>query len=197
MYIISYVNLFFTFSIPTQLEAMEGELLQELKKMKGVAGKQLKPATTKNYVVSKGIKYNIKQGDIGGNTIDVMILVSVGSEFPVSVQVQPRVRDAHLAEKAIKAHGHLPSFVTGLHKEAAADLMATASQDLKSSNVDIVRICLDVPEMQRSKEYYIKTIAKFFKTSQQPVGMYMYIRKYGSTFYIGIAMVIQHSLSNK
>ena len=109
-----------------QHEDKERGLLQELKRMKGVERKQPTPYTGDHYVESKGIRYNMKQGGAGGNTAEVMILVSVGSDFPAAVQVQPRERNPALAEKAIQIHGRLPSIVTGLHEEAAADLMATS-----------------------------------------------------------------------
>ena len=154
-----------------QHEDKERELLRELKRMKGVEGRKPTPPTGDHYVESRGIRYNMKRGGTGGNTMEVMILVSVGSEFPAGVQVQPRVRDPALAEKAIQTHGQLPPIVTGLHEEAAADLMATASLELQQSNGDLVRLCLDVPGKQRSKKYYLNTIEEFLKHCQQPVGM--------------------------
>ena len=113
----------------------------------------------------------MKLGTVGGNTAETLILVSVGSEFPADVQVQPRVRSPALAERAIQTYGHLPSIVTGLHEEAAADLMARASMKLEDCSSDVIRLCLDVPGMQRLKEYYLKTIEEFLKHCQQPVGM--------------------------
>ena len=154
-----------------QHEDKERELLQELKRMKGVEGRKPTPPTGDHFVESRGIRYNMKLGCVAGNTGEVMILVSVGSEFPTGVQVQPRVRDPALAEKAIQTHGRLPPIVTGLHEEAAADLMATASVELQRPNGDLVRLCLDVPGKQRSKEYYLKTIEEFLKHCQQPGGM--------------------------
>ena len=82
-----------------------------------------------------------------------MIMVSVGSEFPPGIKVQSRVKDPARAEKAIQTHGQLPLKVTGLHEEAAADLMAAASLRLQSSTSDVVRLCLDVPGKQHSKQY--------------------------------------------
>ena len=107
----------------------------------------------------------------GGNTSETLILVSVGSEFPSGVQVQPRVRSPALAERAVQTYGHLPPIVTELHEEAAADLIAKASMELQAPDTDLVRLCLDAPGKQRSKEYYLKTIEEFFKHCQQPVGM--------------------------
>ena len=106
-----------------------------------------------------------------------MMIVSVGSEFPAGVQIQPRVRDPARAERATQIHGHLPPIVAGLHKEAAADLMATASLELHNINSDLVQLCLDIPGKQRSKEYYLKTIGEFFKHCQQPAvaGMWNHI----------------------
>ena len=118
-----------------------------------------------------GVRYDMKYGGANASAGEVMILVSVGSEFPAGVKVQSRVRDPALAEKATKIHGRLPPTVTGLHEEAAADLMAAASVRLRSSTSDVVRLCLDIHEKQRSKQYYLKTIENFFKDCQQPVGM--------------------------
>ena len=122
-------------------------------------------------MVSRGIMYDMKQGGVGGNTGEVMVVVSVGSECPAGVSVQPRVRDQALAERAFQTHGRLPSTVTGLHEEVAADLMATISPDLQDSTSDVVRLCLDVPGKQRSKQYYLNTIEEFLKHCKQPAGM--------------------------
>ena len=86
---------------------MERELLLELKRMKGVERKQPTPLTGKHRVVSRGILYNLKWGAVGGNTIEKMVLVSVGSEFPASIKVRPRVPDSALADMAMKTYGHL------------------------------------------------------------------------------------------
>ena len=152
-------------------EDKERELLHELKRMKRVEEKEPTPSTGDPYVESGAIIYNMEHGGVGGNPTEVMILVSVGSEFPAGVQVQPRVRDPALAVNAVKTHGCLPQIETGLHEEAAPDLMATTSRHLLDSNAKVVQLCLDVPGKQRSKEYYLKTIGEFFKNCQQPQGM--------------------------
>ena len=141
--------------------------------MKGVEGRKPTPPTGEHYVVSRGIRYNMKHGGTGGNTCEVMVVVSVGSECPAGVSVQPHVRDRALAERAFQTHGRLPSTVTGLHEEAAADLMARASLMLQRPTTDLVRLCLDVPGKQRSKQYYLNTIEEFLKHCKHPVGMYM------------------------
>ena len=148
-----------------ELELKERELLQELKRMKEVEGRKPTPPAGEHYVQSRGIRYHMKRGGVGGNTIEMMIMVSVGSEFPAGVQVQPRVRDPARAERATQIHGHLPPIVAGLHEEAAADLMATASLQLQDSSFDLVQLSLDVPGKQRSKEYYLKTIEEFINTA--------------------------------
>ena len=102
-----------------------------------------------------------------------MILVSVGSEFPVGKVVHPRIRNPALAEKAKQMYGSLPSIVPGLHAEAAADLMATAIQQLKSPNSTVVKLYLDVPMMQRSKQYYLNKIQEFLQHCKRRVGMYV------------------------
>ena len=123
--------------------------------MKGVEGKQPTPPTGEHYVWSGGIRYNMRLGAVGGNTRESLILVTVGSEFSAGVQVQLRIKNPALAERAIQMYGSLPPIVTGLHEEAAADLMARASLQLQSPTADLVRLCMDVPGKQRSKEYYI------------------------------------------
>ena len=139
--------------------------------MKGVEGRKPISPTGEDIVVSRGIRYDMKHGSTGGNACEVMVVVSVGSECPAGVSVQPRVRDRALAERAFQTHGHLPSTVTGLHEEAAADLMATASLRLQDSTKDVMRLCLDVPGKQRSKQYYLNTIEEFLKHCKQPGGM--------------------------
>ena len=71
--------------------------------------------------------------------------------------------------------GSLPSIVPGLHEETAADLMATASVRMKSLNEMVVQLLLDVPMMQRSKQYYLKKMEEFFQNCKQPAGMYVCI----------------------
>ena len=139
--------------------------------MKGVEGKELTQPAGEYYLCSRGIRYDMRRGSVRGNMGETLILVSVGSEFPAGVQVQPRVRNPALAKRAIQTYGHLPPIVTGLHEEAAADLMARASIKLQDHSSDVVRLCLDVPGIQRSKEYYLKTIEEYLKHCQQPVGM--------------------------
>ena len=139
--------------------------------MKGVEGRKPTPPTGEHSVVSRGIRYSMKLGGTANNTGEVMMVVSVGSECPAGVSVQPRVRAPALAERAFQTHGHLPSTVTGLHEEAAADLMATASLLLQDFTFDLVRLCLDVPGKQRSKQYYLNTIEEFLKHCKQPLGM--------------------------
>ena len=139
--------------------------------MKGVEGRKPTPPTADHFVVSRGIRYNMKYGGLGGNTAEVMVVVSVGSECLAGVSVQPRIKNRALAERAFRTHGHLPSTVTGLHEEAAADLMVWASLRLQDSSKDVVRLCLDVPGKQRSKQYYLNTIEEFLKHCKQPAGM--------------------------
>ena len=141
--------------------------------MKGVEGKQPTPPTGEHFVWSRGIRYHMKQGSVSGNTSETLILVSVGSElqFPAGIQVQTRVRSPALAERVIQTYGHFPPIVAGLHEEAAADLMATASMRLQVVTTEVVRLCLDVSGKRRSKEYYLTTIEDFLKHCQKPVGM--------------------------
>ena len=155
------------------LEAMECALLQEIKKMNGAVSKELREVTGEHQVESTGTMYNIKLGVIAGNTGETMRLVSVGSEFPADISVQPRIKNPTNAKKATQIYGSLPPIVPGLHEEAAADLMATASPDMKSSIINVVQLCVDVPMMQRTKHYYLKKIQEFFEHCNNTVGMYV------------------------
>ena len=150
---------------------MEGLLLLEMNKMNGAVEKQLRAPVGEGYVGVGGLRYGTKHGAVGGNTIEVMMLVSVGDEYPADVVVSHQIRKPTMAEKATKTFGSLPSIVPGLHTEAAADLMATASTDImRSCNISVVQLLLDVPSMQRSKQYYLNKIETFFQNCNEPVG---------------------------
>ena len=156
-------------------EKSERDLLQEIKRVKGVEGRKPTPPTGKDFVESRGIRYSMKYGSVAGNTSETMILVSVGSEFQSDIQVKRRVRDPAMAEKAINRHGRLPTTPIALQEETAADLMARASLTMQTTSTDLVRLCLDVPGKQRSKQYYLQAIEEFFKNCQEPVGMLIII----------------------
>ena len=149
---------------------MESELLYEMKKMNGALGKQPKLPTGDNWMEYGGFRYRKQYGDMGGNMGKDMILVSVGNKFPADVVVKSRIKNSALAQKATQTFGSLPSIVPGLHEEAAADLMATASAIMKEPNSTEVQLCLDVPMMKRSKQYYLKKIEEFLQNCKQPVG---------------------------
>ena len=153
------------------LETRESKLLLELKTVNGALEKQLKGSTGENNVKVAGLNYNRKRGGVEGNKTEVMILVSVGDEYPADLVVSKRIKNPSLAEKATKMFGSLPVIVPGLHEEAAADLMAAASTQLKSPNLSVVQILVDVPMMQRSKQYYLKKIETFFQNCKEQAGM--------------------------
>ena len=149
---------------------MEADLLLEMKKMNGTVDKQLRAPVGEKYVKVRGLRYDSERRTVAGNTGEVMILVSAGDEYPADLVVSPRIRNPSLAKKATKTFGPLPSIVPGLHTEAAADLMATASTDMRSPNISVVQLLLDVPSMQRSKQYYLNKIETFLKNCKEPVG---------------------------
>ena len=151
-------------------EALESLLLLEMKKMNGAIDKQLRAHVGEKYVEVRGLRYSRERGDVGGNTIEVMILVSAGDEYPADLVVSHRIRNPSLAKKATKTFGPLPSIVPGLHTEAAADLMATASTSMRGSAGSVVQLLLDVPSMQRSKQYYLNKIESFLKNCKEPAG---------------------------
>ena len=153
-------------------EEKEQELLLAIKRLKGVEGKVPTPPVGEDYVQSRGIRYYIKYGCVGGNTNETMILVSVGDETPPGVVVKCRTRDATMAARAISKYGCLPSVVAGLHEELAADIMARASLILQDRSTDLVHLSIDTPGYQRSKEYHLKNIQEFFEQCQKPGGTY-------------------------
>ena len=153
---------------------MESELLHKMKIINGELNKVLKRRTGDHYMDAGGFRYYTQGSEISGNTCEVMILVGVGNEFPVGKVVHPRIRNPALAERAKQMYGTLPSIVPGLHEEAAADLMATASFQLKIASVNVVKLYLDVPMMQRSKQYYLDKIQEFLQHCKERVGMYAY-----------------------
>ena len=112
--------------------------------------------------------YNIKTGAVFGDAYKLMNLVSVGDEFLADTVVKKRGENSALAKRAVNLFGSLPSIVPGLHEEAAADLMATASVRMKNPYVGVVQLLLDVPMMQRSKHYYLNKIEEFFWSCNDP-----------------------------
>ena len=157
---------------------MESDLLKEMKTMNEVLDKELRTVAGEHYVEAGGFRYDTKRGGIGGNTKETMILVSVGSEFPVDIVVHPRIKNPALAQKARQTYGFLPFIVPGLYEEAAADLMATASPQLKAPNSTVVKLYLDVPMMQRSKQYYLNKIQEFLQHCKSRVGMHVATNMY-------------------
>ena len=151
-------------------ETLESLLLLEMKKMNGTVDKQLRAPVRDQYAEVRGLRYNREYGTVAGNTIEVMILVTAGDEYPADLVVSHWIRNPSLAEKATKTFGPLPSIVPGLHTEAAADLMATASTYMRDSSGSVVQLLLDVPSMQRSKQYYLNKIESFLKNCKEPAG---------------------------
>ena len=159
---------------------MESELLQGVKIMNGALDKELRTPVGEHYVEAGGFRYNTNLGCIGGNTSETMILVSVGNELPVGKIVHPRIKNPALAVKAKQMYGSLPFIVPGLHEEAAADLMATATPELRAPNSTVVKLYLDVPMMQRSKQYYLNKIQEFLQHCKDHVGMCVITRLNGN-----------------
>ena len=157
---------------------MENDLLKEMKTMNGPLDKELRTHVGEHYVEGGGFRYDTNLGSMGGNTGETIILVSVGSEFPVDKIVHPRIKNPALAQKARQMYGSLPFIVPGLHEEAAADLMATASSHLKAPDSTVVNLYLDVPMMQRSKQYYLNKIQEFFQHCKSGVGMHVATNMY-------------------
>ena len=152
---------------------MEIDLLTEMKKVNGVLAKEPRRSIREHVIEVGGIKYNKLYGGVAAeNTTQYLILVSVGDEYPVDVMVSHRIKNPSLTKKAKKTIPSLPLAVPGLHEEAAADLMAAASRTMKDPFGTVVQLLLDLPSMQRSKQYYLEKIETFFQNCQEPFGMY-------------------------
>ena len=61
---------------------MERELLQKMKKMNGALKKQLKTPAGIDFIDGGGFRYGKRYGAVVANTGEVLMLVSVGDEFP-------------------------------------------------------------------------------------------------------------------
>ena len=82
---------------------MERELLLEIRKMNEAVEKQLRAPVGEGYNMGVGgLRYDTKPGAVGGNTIEVMMLVSVGDEYSADVLVSHRIRNPTMVEKATK-----------------------------------------------------------------------------------------------
>ena len=105
---------------------------------------------------------------------DGMMIISVGSTHPPGVRVAERVRDKARATRAFRTYGKLPHQIASLQisRETAADLKVVSSHVQKSVLTRDISLKLDVPAMQRPKEYYITAIANFLKQCRQPGGMF-------------------------
>jgi len=108
----------------------------------------------------------------GGQTArkDVMMIVSVGTNHPPGVRVEERVRDKARAAHAFRTYGKLPHQIASLQisQETAADLKVASFHIQKSITTRDISLKLNVPAMQRPKEYYITAIANLLKQCRQP-----------------------------
>ena len=122
---------------------------------------------------SKGMIFHPKYGGLLSRK-DIMMIISVGTKHPPGVRVEERVRDKARATHAFATYGELPHQITSLQisRETAADLIVVSSHIQKDINSRDVSLKLDVPGMQRPKEYYITAIANFLERCRQPEGMY-------------------------
>ena len=153
------------------LQAIESNLLMHMLRVNRALNKQPKSLAGEKFFDVEGLRYNRKVGSYAGNTAKVMILVSVGNEYPANLVVKQRIKNPSLAEKTTNTLGNLPFPVPGLHKEATADLIATASNEIKASNLTLAKLLLDIPLMQRSKAEYLRKIQAFLQSCQEPSGM--------------------------
>ena len=152
------------------LQAVESDLLMHMLRVNGAPNKQPRSLVGEKFFDVEGLRYNRKVGGVSGNTAEVMIMVSVGDKYPADLVVKQRIKNPSLAEKTTKALGNLPFPVPGLHKEAAADLIAAASNYIKASNLTVVKLLLDVPLMQRSKDEYLRKTQAFLQSCREPTG---------------------------
>ena len=149
---------------------MECELLLGIKKSSGTLDKKPKPIVGEHRVEVGGMTYNMQLGGLGGNTGRCMILMSVGDEYPADVVVSQRIKNPSLAKKSKTMFGSLPSIVPGIHEEAAADLIVIMKTIEKNTTASLDQLLLDVPSMQRSKQYYLNQIESHFHNCQEHNG---------------------------
>ena len=149
---------------------MECELLLGIKKSAGTLDKKPKPIVGEHHVEAGGMTYNMKTGGLQGNTGRCVVLMSVGDEYPADVVVSQRIKNPSLAKKAKTLFGSLPSIVPSIHEEAVADLIATAKTIEKGSTTSLDQLLLDVPSLQRSKQYYLNQIESHFQNCQEHDG---------------------------
>ena len=138
-----------------------------MKKATGTVNKRSKAIVGDSYVEVGGMTYNMKYGALWGNTIRYIILMSVGDEYSADVVVCQRIKNPSLAKTIF---GSLPPTVPGIHNEAAADLIATTKTMDKHSTALLDQLLLDVPSMQRSKQYYLNQIESHFQNCQEHNG---------------------------
>ena len=122
---------------------------------------------------SDGMMFSPNYGNLVASR-DVMMIVSVGSKHSPGVRVEERVRDKARATRVFEMYGKLPRLIVSLQisRETVADLKVVSSHVQKSATTRDVSLKLDIPNMQRPKEYYITAIANFLKQCRQPGGMY-------------------------
>ena len=149
---------------------MECELLLGIKKTIGTVDKKPKAIISKHNLEFEGMTHDINTGGLGGNTGRQLVLMSVGDEYPADVVVSQRIKNPSLAKKAKTLFGSLPSIVPGIHEEAAADLIAATKTIEKNSAASLDQLLLDIPSMQRSKQYYLKQIESHFQNCQEHDG---------------------------
>ena len=149
---------------------MEYELLLEMKKSTGTVDKKPKAPVAEYFVEVGGMTYNMQFGGLGGNTGRCMVLMSVGDEYPDDVVVSRRIKNPSLVKKAKALFGSLPSIVPGICEEAAADLIAAVKTIENNSAASLDQLLLDVPSLQRSKQYYLNQIESHFQNCQEHNG---------------------------
>ena len=122
---------------------------------------------------NEGMVFSRYRGSLYSRT-DVMVIVSVGRNHPPGVRVAERVKDKARATRAFRTYGKLPHKIASLQisRETAADLKVVSSHGQNSVTLRVVSLKLDVPAMQRPKEYYITAIANLLKQCRQPGGMF-------------------------
>ena len=158
---------------------MEGDLLTEIKKVNGVLAKEPRRGIGEHLIEVGGLRYSRLHGAVSGeDTGQCMILVSVGDEYPVDLVVSQRIKDPSLVKKAKETLPSLPFVVPGLHEGAVTDLMAAARILMKDPFGTVNWLLLDLPSMQRSRQYYLRKIQMFFQNCQEPTGMYYNVNVY-------------------
>ena len=150
-------------------QGVTSDLMIGQSKSKRIGEKSLdEPPQTPKASPLEGLDYDPKiVGKL--SRVECMIIVSVGSEYPVDMRVESKVKDEVRARQAVNAHGRLPDIV-GLPLGTEVDLNVISGLIRAAPRVELTDLQLDITGHQRSREYYLQAIRSFFTRCKQPGG---------------------------